>query len=402
MRCPSARVAVASLILAVAIGAPAVAGAKAAPTVPAGFFGVAVHEPTWEAKDPAGEFRQMRIDGVESVSAAVYWNEIQPYADAAAVPEDRAGEFTIIDGVPTSFAVSDRLYEHAARRGMTVLPVIVGVPPRERVDPDATWSPPADPEAYGRFVGLLVKRYGAGGTFWASHPKLPRVPTRDWQIWNEPTGWAGPLTPSVFWDGPKPYQERYVAMLRAAHTAIHAQDPRGRALLGGILGVSWDTIEDLYAQGAGPYFDGAAIHVYTQHAENVINSLKYARAVMDEHGDRAKPLVLTEFGWPSALDKVVRQNRYGFETNEGGQAYRLQQAFEMLVKNRVALRLTQVFWFAWATFDTGNQYVFDYAGLRAVRPSGKVVPKMAEARYRTYARRYEGCQRKVRPARCRI
>ncbi len=402
MRCPSACVAVASLILAVAALAPSAAGAKAAPTVPAGFFGVAVHEPTWEARDTAAEFRRMRTDGVEAVSAAVYWNAMQPYPDAAAVPEDQVDEFTLVDGIPTSFAASDRLYEHAARRGMTVLPVVVGAPTWQRVDARSLWSPPADPEAYGRFVGLLVKRYGAGGTFWASHPKLPRVPTRDWQIWNEPTGWDGPLTPSVFWDAPKPYQERYVAMLRAAHTAIHAQDPRGRALLGGILGVSWDTIEDLYAAGAGPYFDGAAIHVYTQQAENVLNSLKYARAVLDKHGDRAKPLVLTEFGWPSALNKVVQKNRYGFETNEGGQAYRLEQAFQLLVKNRASLRLTQIFWFAWATFDAGDQYVFDYAGLRRVKPNGTVVTKPAETRYRSFARRYEGCQRKVRPARCRI
>jgi len=394
--------ALAALLLALPAAGHA-ASATPAP-VPLGFFGVAVHETTWTAADPDAEFRRMRVDGVESVTASIYWHDAQPYPDAASVPPERAAEFAPApDGIPTTFVAADRLYAQAARNGLRVLPVINGAAPWARLDPERTWSPPADPEAYGRFVGLLVQRYGRGGTFWAAHPELPALPTRDWQIWNEPAGGQGKTSTSYFWDADLPFEPRYVAMLRASRAAARAADPQARTLIGGLLGRAWDSAEQMYAGGAQPYFDGIALHPYTRKPQDVVLSVRLVRRVMRAHGDNAKPIVLTEFGWPSSVGRVPANRGYGFEKTRRGQAAVIAAALPLLAKARKALRLTGVYWYTWAGRDTDLLDIFDYSGLRTVLPSGEVVPKPAEKIFRQTVRSLEGCAVAAtkRPARCR-
>ena len=45
--------------------------------------------------------------------------------------------------------------------------------------------PPRRYTDLGEFA-LLARRYGPGGSFWDRHPRLPRLPVRAWQVWNEP------------------------------------------------------------------------------------------------------------------------------------------------------------------------------------------------------------------------
>jgi hypothetical protein len=43
---------------------------------------------------------------------------------------------------------------------------------------------PRNPQLFTDFMTALVKRYGPSGSFWRL-ARVPRFPTREWQIWNE-------------------------------------------------------------------------------------------------------------------------------------------------------------------------------------------------------------------------
>ena len=148
--------------------------------------------------------------GVERLRLALYWSQAQPD--------------------PTRRARLQRHRAHRRRRGAPADPRAPDDRDRAGLGakhPGREWSPPADPAAYGRFAGQVAARFGSRGTFWAEHPELPRVPVRDYQIWNEPAGFA-PGIGSVFWDDPGvPYAPGYVALLACRPAADPGRRPRG-------------------------------------------------------------------------------------------------------------------------------------------------------------------------------
>ena len=107
--------------------------------------------------------------GVESVRLVVDWSRLQPSANG-----------------PIQFAELDRIVADAAARGLTLLPVVERTPSWDAAVPGNGGSPPRALPPFAAFLSALVHRYGSGGSFWQSHPNLPRVPIRMWQIWNEP------------------------------------------------------------------------------------------------------------------------------------------------------------------------------------------------------------------------
>jgi len=153
----------AALVLLAAAAAPAPVTASER-QVPAGWLGVTADGPLGAAA--GGEWDLMATSGVESVRTAVRWNELQPYASAAAVPPQDAARFRDVGGVPTDFTGLDALVAVAAQRGLAVLPVLqstAGWAARRTGD---TTSPPRDPAAFARFLGALVDRYGPRGSLW--------------------------------------------------------------------------------------------------------------------------------------------------------------------------------------------------------------------------------------------
>ena len=46
---------------------------------------------------------------------------------------------------------------------------------------------PANPQTYVDYLNALIGRYGPNGDFWKQNPTLPKVPIREWQIYNEVT-----------------------------------------------------------------------------------------------------------------------------------------------------------------------------------------------------------------------
>jgi hypothetical protein len=126
-------------------------------------------------------------------------------------------------------------------------------------------------------------------------------------------------------------------------------------------------------------------------------TLELNRAVMDRRGDRRKPMLVTEFGWPSAAGHA--QPPLGFETNEAGQARLLRQGLNMVAGLRGRLRITGVYWYDWAGTDGGTS-VFSYAGVRHRAGDGRLSPKPALGALRATARALEGCGRRARRPGC--
>jgi polysaccharide biosynthesis protein PslG len=390
------------LVLALAVAAPPAGAATRAPApVPLGFVGMNLDEGTVDSQALDAEIGLMPTVGVESVRYAFYWSQAQPYATAADVPAAQRGRFVDVGGVPTDFSASDRLVLSAARRGLRFLPTVIDAPRWDRQYPNRSFSPPARPAGYAAFLRTLIGRYGPRGSFWAENPGIPRVPIRAWQVWNEESG-------PFFWADDDPgnvpavrhrWVRPYLQLLRAAHDAIKAADPGASVVLGGLFSASWISMRQLYRadRRVGRLFDVAAIHPYTALPSNVRLTLVYNRAVMDRGGDRRKPIVLTEFGWPSAAGRA--RPTLGFETTETGQARLLRTGLNMVARDRTRLRIAGVYWYDWAGTDGGTS-VFSYAGVRHRSGDGRLSSKPAFAALRSTARALEGCARRVRRPGC--
>ena len=260
--------------------------------------------------------------GVRSVREDLAW----------AVAEPRPGEF--------HWRSFDRIFQTAADAGLTVLPILDD-PPHWAAATETTV--PADPAAYATFVAAMVRRYGPGGTFWASHPAIAGNAPVWFELWNEPYHPTGEVYPG-----------RYARLVRAAVTAGRAADPRARFLLEAALtyqaadGQTVNWVEQMYhaVPDLGEFFDGVAVHpyggnpnVYTPQASTAGEPGQIAQihAAFAQHGDGAKPFWVTEIGWSTC------KGAYGCVT-EAQQAQYLQ-SFLTLSETRWASYVRAVFVF---------------------------------------------------------
>jgi hypothetical protein len=130
-------------------------------------------------------------------------------------------------------------------------------------------------------------------------------------IWNEPN-------PAFEWGRRTPDPAAYAALLQAVYPRVKAAAPDAVVIAGALspgpdLGDNAEVrmgdlryIEELYAAGAGPYFDMWAVHNYgaqvppdaTPLPEEVnFRRVEVVRALLAYHGDGHKQLIITEGGW---------------------------------------------------------------------------------------------------------
>ncbi len=171
-----------------------------------------------------------------------------------------------------------------------------------RVDYPPSWAapgsgnrPPANASDFGSFVGALAAYMK--GTVAA------------YELWNEPNL-------SCEWGNSSPDPARYTSLLKAAYPKIKAADPQVVVLSAGLATTGGDGgatalndctfIDAMYGAGAKGYFDALGSHPYgfanspeTRNANNVTDFRRAAdqHAVMAAHGDGAKKVWATEFGW---------------------------------------------------------------------------------------------------------
>jgi hypothetical protein len=360
--------------------------------VPFGFFGTVIHP--WPDSVLEPQTALMARSGVESARIIILWEQLEP---APGVYDFRA-----LDGLAAA----------AARHRIALLPNITQTPQwasDRPSDPEFWRWPPADPNAYAELMRQLVLRYGPNGSFWGENPGLPRVPIRQWQIWNEQTApWH--------WQ-PRPWGPSYKRLLEAAYKAIHGADRRAEVVAGALVAFGtyapWDGARELYRFGAKRFFDVIAVHPFTnapsatRAARQTLEVVRRVRAQMVRRGDRRKEIILTEMTWPAAVGKVPRnalQQAAGLATTPRGQVQRLRAAYRQLARARRKMRITGVYWYAWATeFDQNSPdsvMAFRYSGLNRVM--GTVFSPMPILRtYAGLAARYEGCRKSANARRCR-
>jgi hypothetical protein len=362
---------------------PAAPASGAEPRVPFGFLGAMADGPiAAPGFEPAGEVGAMVASGVESIRLVFHWTDAQPYRRIEDVPPAARPGYRVVDGVPTAFARFDPLVAAAAARGVRVLPVVTTAPDWAAKYPGRFASPPSGTAPYASFVRALVGRYGPRGSFWSENPAVPRRPIRAWQLWNEPNlraSWSDRR-----W--PKPY----VALLRAGRAALREADPGARTMLAGFANFSWRSLAAVYrVRGARRLFDEVAVHPYTGQVGGVKTILERVRRTMRRHGDRRKPIAVTELGWPSAKGKA---EGFGIETTERGQAARVRKALIMLARQRRRLGLSSVYWYTWIARERGSTSIFPYSALRRLEPDGTTVSKPALRAFRRTALSLERCR----------
>jgi Cellulase (glycosyl hydrolase family 5) len=151
--------------------------------------------------------------------------------------------------------------------------------------------PPVNGSYYASLMATLAARYGS---------RLDAI-----EIWNEPD-----QKNEDYWAGPEK-AARYVALLRAAYTAIKQADPSTQVLGGAIVGTKGGFLKLLYADGMKGYYDGLAVHFYSL----TVAALRETHELQLANGDDT-PLWLEEFGFSSCWPRQSLQQEQGCVTSK--------------------------------------------------------------------------------------
>jgi Beta-galactosidase len=143
---------------------------------------------------------------VGTIRIPTYWMHCEP----------RPGEY--------DFEALDRVVGRAADAGIRVLPFVYGSPAWVAAEPASPPLAKEDRASWARFLRVLVRRYGPGGTFWEGRAR--KRPIRRWQLWNEPNF-------PVFW-APRPSPAGYARLLATGARAVRGEDRRARIVLAGL------------------------------------------------------------------------------------------------------------------------------------------------------------------------
>jgi hypothetical protein len=210
---------------------------------------------------------------------------------------------------------TDALMRNAARVGIKVLALVAWSPAWASGHADSDKYAPRNPADYARFVRAVALRYGAGGTFWSSTPRLRRQPLTAIEIWNEP--WH-----AHFWR-PAPDPAAYARLVRLAARAIKAVHPEIDVLASGDIfqlaedgsdpGADW--LQPLLAADPslwkGGLVDAWSVHTYCQRLSPWdttapirvrFDRVELTRSLTVSAG-APLPIWITELGWSTGPDR---------------------------------------------------------------------------------------------------
>ncbi len=219
-------------------------------------------------------------------------------------------DFTWADIEPSEgqfdFSAQDAAVDATGARGIATVGILDYNAPWDAPDHD-TLTPP-QPQKFAAFAAATAKHFAG------------RVAA--WEVWNEQNSGFR------FWK-PAPDPAAYADLLVAAAAAIRAADPAAMVLFGGLYYAGIGTlvegaepfILDAYAHrpDLGGSYDAMAIHPYPAYPpESAPDAssgqrplglmLARVRAALGSVGDGAKPVWVTEYGWPTygAVDEATQ------------------------------------------------------------------------------------------------
>ncbi len=345
---PRRGIAAACVALAALFAAPTAARA----VTPNPFYGVVgVHVPN------QAELNRLAAAGAGTYRIQVDWRFIEP----------RPGV--------RNWGPTDLFFAQSALAGIHALPDLLGVPKwisrRDRYRPPLRNA--RQRAAWRALLSDLALRYGSNGTFWAMHPELPRLPVTSWEIWHEPNL-------GVFFGG-KPSPGRFAKLLKLSSAALKSADPAAQVVSGGIWPYRGGKkslelvgyLKKLYrVPGASSAFDVLAIHPFAAKPKRVIRLVAAARRIMRKHGDGAKPIWVTSFGWVTG-GRGLKTPKLRAKPRK--QAAKLTRTYHLLAARADALGIERALWFSYTDRVTRKAKTPDFllgrAGLFRLNGSPK-------------------------------
>jgi hypothetical protein len=258
---------------------------------PANFYGVNVQAvfrgplADWERNLSA-----MRSGGLQLARIDARWQNVEPRP-----PRRGVHLYT--------WAHYDRIVQMLASHGLRWLPIVDYSTRWAAATPGFKFSSvaPAHVRDFVAYARAFAARYGRGGSFWHSHPELPRLPVTEYEIWNEENS-------TIFWHEQQDAPERYADLFAAARFAIATVDPRARVIVGGLALVNppqtmdeIDFLERMYLHRPElrGTLAGVALHPYQQSLSDTYMRLAKFRLALDRIDSPSVPIEITEVGWPT-------------------------------------------------------------------------------------------------------
>jgi polysaccharide biosynthesis protein PslG len=235
-----------------------------------------------------------------------------------------------------------------------VAPILGYTPKWASPGPDGEASyPPSDLRDYALFCTEIAGHF--------------RGRIGHWECWNEPN--------IEFLSGTIP---EFADLQKTLAVAVRRADPDARVLFGATAGVDLPFIARCYEQGVRDYFDIMAVHPYQWDATFndgwFVAKLTSLRELMDQWGDREKPIWLNELGWATSDPKIT----------EDVQARLLVQCF-VTTLTLAHLGVERTFWFAVKDWGGPGYGIFADDGHR--KPSFLAYQRMTAE---LYGRAYVG------------
>ena len=187
--------------------------------------------------------------------------------------------------------------------------------------------PPDKNSTFATYATEFMRRYGARGSFWRTHRKLPYLPVRFVEVWNEPDN-------THFW-GPRIDLHDYAGMYEAVRTAVHRVNPGARVVTGG-LAWTQSSMPRLLKAFNNLKVDAVAVHLYSHTPKGTLALARFAISQMKDFHRASTPLVVNEYGWTS------RRGTWGFTKRRNVSRY----AYQALV-GLSKLRIAQILPFEW-------------------------------------------------------
>jgi hypothetical protein len=193
--------------------------------------------------------------------------------------------------------------------------------------------PPASNENFAIYATAFMRRYGAHGSFWATHPAVPYLPVNSVEVWNEPDN-------THEW-GPQINLQDYARLYEVVRTAVHRVNPSTRVVTGGLAWTTSSLPRLLKAFEREP-IDEVAVHPYGANPAATVALARFAISEMRKFGRGATPLLVNEYGWTSQADTWGSTNSRNVD----------RYAYQALV-GLSTLKLAQILPFEWSNASWG-------------------------------------------------